>query len=137
MSLITILIIIYIHWVADFIFQDEKWALNKSKNNTDLFFHVLTYSTIWLFASCLLLWYVRQNETTEWYVYSSILFFLITFNCHFITDYITSRIVSKKFANKEYGSSIPNFGSFTVIGFDQFLHYAQLFITFYLLTSGK
>jgi hypothetical protein len=137
MSLTTILIIIFIHWVADFIFQDEKWALNKSKNNTDLFFHVLTYSTIWLFASCLLLGYVRRNETTEWYVYSSMLFFLMTFSCHFITDYITSRIVSKKFANKEYGSSIPNFGGFTVIGFDQFLHYAQLFITFYLLTSGK
>jgi hypothetical protein len=128
-------IIVCVHFVADFIFQAEEWALNKSKNNKALFSHVLTYSTFWLFGSCLLLGYARPHESTEWYVYSSILFFLLTFCCHFITDYITSRIVSKKFANKHLGSSIPNFGAFTMIGFDQVLHYGQLFLTFHLLTK--
>jgi hypothetical protein len=128
-------IIVCVHFVADFIFQAEEWALNKSKNNKALFSHVLTYSAIWLIPSCLLLGYARPHESTEWYVYSSILFFLLTFCCHFITDYITSRIVSKKFANKHLGSSIPNFGAFTMIGFDQVLHYGQLFLTFHLLTK--
>lgn len=127
--------IIVIHFIADFIFQAEEWATNKSKNNKALFNHVLTYSTIWLIPSCILLGIARPAETTEWYVYSSILFFLLTFCCHFITDYITSRIVSRKFANHHYGSPIPNLGAFTVIGFDQVLHYAQLFLTFYLLTT--
>jgi hypothetical protein len=128
-------IIVVVHFIADFIFQAEEWAVNKSKNNMALFNHVTTYSTIWLFASCLLLGISRPGETTEWYVYSSLLFFLLTFCCHFITDYITSRIVSKKFANNQYGSPIPNFGAFTVIGFDQVLHYGQLFGTYYLLTN--
>jgi hypothetical protein len=58
----------------------------------------------------------------------------LTFLCHFITDYITSRIVKKRFEDKYYGSPIPNLGAFTVIGFDQVLHYAQLFLTYYFLT---
>jgi len=135
MTLAIILLIIFIHWVADFIFQAEEWATNKSKSNVALYKHVITYSTIWYFASSFILGIIRPNETTQWYVYSSILFFLITFCCHFITDYITSRIVSRKFAKNEYGSPIPNFGAFTVIGFDQVLHYIQLFGTFYLLTK--
>ena len=133
MTLLVILSIIFIHWVADFIFQAEGWATNKSKSNSALYKHVITYSTIWLLASCILLGISRPNETTEWYVYSSILFFMLTFGCHFITDYITSRIVSKKFSNNEMGSSIPNLGVFNVIGFDQVLHYIQLFSTYYLL----
>ncbi len=128
-------LIIFVHWVADFIFQAEEWANNKSKSNLHLYKHVLTYSAIWVLPICLMLGVERPHETTEWYVYSTLLFFVLTFCCHFITDYITSRIVSRKFANKEYGSPILNFGAFTVIGFDQVLHYAQLFLAFHLLTQ--
>ncbi len=127
-------LIILVHWIADFVFQAEEWANNKSKNNIALYKHVITYSTLWLLPICLILGIERPHETTEWYVYSTLIFFVLTFCCHFITDYITSRIVSKKFANEEYGSPIPNTGAFTVIGFDQVLHYAQLFLTFHLLT---
>jgi hypothetical protein len=127
-------LIVLIHWIADFVFQAEEWANNKSKNNIALYKHVITYSTLWLLPICLMLGIERPHETTEWYVYSTLIFFVLTFCCHFITDYITSRIVSKKFANEEYGSPIPNTGAFTVIGFDQVLHYAQLFLTFHLLT---
>ncbi len=134
MTLTVILSIIFIHWVADFIFQAEEWANNKSKSNTALFRHVLTYSTIWVLPACVILGNLRPSETTEWYVYSTLLFFTLTFLFHFITDYITSRIVSKRFADKYYGSPIPNFGAFTVIGFDQVLHYIQLFLTYHFLT---
>lgn len=134
MTLTVILSIIFIHWVADFIFQAEEWATNKSKSNTALFKHVLTYSTIWVLPACVILGNLRPSETTEWYVHSTLLFFTLTFLCHFITDYITSRIVSKRFADKYYGSPIPNFGAFSVIGFDQVLHYVQLFLTYHFLT---
>jgi hypothetical protein len=63
----------------------------------------------------------------------SLLFGVITFITHTATDYFTSRIVSKKFAKQEYGSPIPNFGAFTIIGIDQVLHYIQLFLTYQLL----
>jgi len=135
MALAIVLSIIIIHWISDFVFQSGEWANNKSKSNVPLYKHVLTYSTFWLFASPFLLGTDRPDETTQWYVYSSIIFFLVTFCCHFITDYITSRIVSRMFEEKYYGSPIPNFGAFTVIGFDQVLHYVQLFLTYYLLTK--
>lgn len=127
--------IVVIHFIADFIFQAEEWATNKSKSNLALFQHVGTYSLIWLLASCIILGLTRPSETTEWYVYNSILFASITFVAHFITDFITSRIVSAKFKNGHLGSPVPNFGAFTVIGFDQVLHYGQLFFTYHILTS--
>jgi len=86
--------------------------------------HTLTYSAI---------------STLFWAVLipfgNLLLFFAITFLLHTATDYITSRIVSRKFANHEYGSPIPNTGAFTVIGFDQVLHYIQLFGAYYILIN--
>jgi hypothetical protein len=45
-SLTVILAIIIIHWIADFVFQDEKWALGKSKNWSDLLKHTYLYSMV-------------------------------------------------------------------------------------------
>lgn len=142
LSLNIIFAIIIVHWIADFIFQDEKWALGKSKNWNDLLNHTVTYSIVWLgffmlYTFPLFSWNISV-PTKDYTIYTIKLVFifpLITFVFHTITDYFTSRIVSKKFAKQEYGSPIPNFGAFTVIGFDQILHYVQLFLTFYLITK--
>lgn len=131
----TFFIIIIVHFTADFIFQAEQWAVNKSKNNLALFKHVRMYALLWLIPSCLMLGIERPNETATLYVTYSLVFTAVTFVAHFITDYFTSRIVSKKFANNQYGSDIPNFGAFTVIGFDQVLHYTQLFLTLHFITK--
>lgn len=145
MTLLEIFSILIIHWIADFIFQDEKWALGKSKNWTDLLKHTATYSSVWLLAGfCIYLKdfkpydLAHQEEISAYwqhYIPLGLLFILITFVFHTLTDYFTSRIVSKQFEKKHYGSSIPNFGGFTTIGFDQLLHYFQLFTTYYLLTT--
>ena len=121
MTLIEIFVILITHWVADFICQDEQWALGKSKNWRDLLKHTTTYSALWWVPMMFML-----------PIYGSV-FVCVTFIFHTATDYFTSRIVSKKFENKHYGSTIPNFGAFTVIGLDQLLHYFQLFTTYYLL----
>ena len=123
MTLIEIFTIIIVHWIADFIFQDEKWALGKSKNTFDLTAHTAVYSVLWWFPMSIMLGSFLLGE----------LFVIITFVTHTATDYFTSRVVSKKFAEGKYGSPIPNFGAFTIIGFDQVLHYIQLFLTYYLL----
>ena len=124
MNLIEIFSIFIIHWIADFIFQDEKWALGKSKNWKDLLSHTFIYSFIWLIFGLIIF-----NNINVLY------FSLITFTLHTMTDYFTSRIVSKKFAKQEYGSAIPNICAFSWIGFDQVLHYLQLFGTYWLLTK--
>lgn len=115
--------IVLMHWFADFIMQDEEWALGKSKSLKPLFMHTFTYSAIWIIP--LILWGFDIRSVT--------LFFFITFICHTITDFFTSKWVSHKFKKQEYGSSIPNTGAFTIIGFDQVLHYLQLIGTWYLL----
>ncbi len=134
MSLVEIFSIIIIHFVADFIMQDERWALNKSKNWDALLMHTITYTSVWLVIALIIDVYTNQT-TNDWYfdTLDVQLFLLITFVCHTITDYFTSRIVSKKFAEGKYGSAIPNFGAFTLIGGDQVLHYIQLFATYYYL----
>lgn len=138
MSLTVILSIILIHWVADFIFQAEEWATNKSKSFMSLIKHTATYSLVWYFAMVGIAIYgnhfngpsIEDLGWTPWMC----LFPVITFVFHTLTDYFTSKIVSRKFANQEYGSPIPNLGAFTVIGFDQVLHYVQLFLTYHFLT---
>ena len=139
MTLTVILSIIFIHWVADFIFQAEEWAVNKSKSLKALLKHTVMYSFIWYIVLLgFAIYGTRFNgpkiEDLGWTPWMG-LFPVITFVFHTITDYFTSKIVSRKFANNEYGSSIPNLGAFSVIGFDQVLHYIQLFGTYYLLTK--
>lgn len=116
--------IVITHWVADFIFQSDKWANTKSSSFKSLIKHTITYSIIMS-----VLWYpIFLGDFEKLY-----LFFILTLITHTITDFFTSKIVKKKFDKKEYGSSIPNFGAFTVIGFDQVIHYTTIIFTLYFL----
>ena len=58
-------LVICIHYVADFICQAEKWAINKSKNNVALYSHVVTYSSLWILPSFAILANLRPGETIE------------------------------------------------------------------------
>lgn len=98
MTLTEILIIIIIHWISDFIMQDEKWALGKSKNWSDLLQHTFTYSLM-MFGLLGSSYYLIIGERLTFYF--GFYFFLITFIFHTATDYITSRIVSRRFGKEE------------------------------------
>lgn len=110
--------ILLIHYLADFSLQTSYQAENKSKNNIALLYHVLIYSATWLFVSYFFLF--NLNLTT------ALLFTIITFYSHFITDYFTSRLTSSFFNKKDYHNG------FLVVGFDQLLHYITLFSTYEL-----
>lgn len=130
LNLYEILSILLIHWFADFILQTDKQAKGKSKNWDDLLSHTGTYSFIWLILGMLYTWYLAYNQ--DWEIntgFSLILFTVITFICHTITDYFTSRLNSKLWAKGDVHSF------FVSIGFDQVLHYVQLFLTYYLLKT--
>ena len=126
LTLIEIFSIIIIHWIADFIMQSDYDAKNKSKFFHALFSHTITYSSCW-FVIILLFGYINKTQTTEWYVLNTLFFVGITFVCHTITDYFTSRLNSKLWAKGD----VHNF--FVSVGFDQVLHYVQLFLTYQLL----
>lgn len=124
MSLALILSIIFIHWFADFVLQTDWQAKNKSKNNKALLSHTWTYSLVWYTIG---VFYAMFNP--NYIPWSLTLFVLITFVAHTLTDYFTSRLNSKLWAKGD----VHNF--FVSVGFDQVLHYAQLFGTFYFLTK--
>jgi hypothetical protein len=123
LTLIEIFSIIIIHWVADFVLQTDKQAKGKSKNWNDLLSHTFTYS-ITFFG---LLSFLNPLFNVGLTFYMGFYFFLITFICHTITDYFTSRLNSRLWAKGD----VHNF--FVSVGFDQVLHYIQLFLTYYLL----
>lgn len=118
MSLIEIFSIITIHWIADFVLQTDKQAKGKSKNWNDLLNHTLTYSLIfWCFIIII----------SKYNIYLAFYFWLITLVLHTITDYFTSKLNAKLWAE----GKVHNF--FVSVGFDQVLHYIQLFLTYYYL----
>lgn len=127
MSIETILGLLSLHFVADFMFQSEEMAINKSKNNLQLTDHVLVYTGIWVIPMLIHCKFIGVSYPLTF------AFLGITFVCHWITDYLTSRVVAQKFKNQEYYTPLPNLGAFTIIGFDQILHYLQIFITYSIL----
>lgn len=120
-TLTEIFSIIVIHWIADFVLQTDKQAKGKSKNWSDLLEHTNNYSLLWTIIG---MFYTIISLNTSW---NWLLFGLITFIAHTITDYFTSRLNSKLWAKGD----VHKF--FVSIGFDQILHYVQLFFTYYLL----
>ena len=100
-SLTTILILVFMHFVADFMLQNDYMAHNKSSNSWILSLHVGIYAVPFLIFG--------------WQ------FALFNFVAHWITDFITSRITKKLWAMEE------SHWFFVVIGFDQALHMTALF----------
>jgi hypothetical protein len=123
-SLYVIFGIILIHWFADFVCQTDWEAQNKSKNNLALLQHTIKYTSIWVIFGVLYCTF----SSTLYNPFSLSIFALITFVGHTLTDYVTSRVNSYLWNKKD----VHNF--FVSVGFDQVLHYVQLFLTFDLLT---
>ncbi len=116
------LFIILIHWLADFHMQTHEMSMNKSKSNLWLTAHVSVYSVV-----TLLFWHlILFRPLTNYSFMDYFMFFSFIFSSHWITDYITSRMTSKRYAEGRYHDF------FVVVGFDQFLHYVQLFTAYYI-----
>ena len=112
-----ILILLLLHWFADFVLQTKWQARNKSFNSAALLSHVFTYSfilAIGLTPFVLDIWKVLAIAG-------------LNGGLHGIIDAVTSRL-SAKLYNKE---DLHDF--FVIIGFDQFLHVAILISSFYYI----
>lgn len=132
-------ILIVIHYIADFMFQTEEMALGKSKSFLILLKHTFVYTGIFYIA--FVFWIVINGEFLGYNIFKDvtitdkiILFFPITFLCHTVIDYVSSKITARKFEKKEFYTGIPNMGAFSIIGLDQVFHYGTLFLTYYFLT---
>ena len=118
-SYTTLVFVLLIHFLADFGLQTHEQATGKSTSLKWLTYHVGVYSLMWLLAS----WFYLEDFRI------AIIFSSITFICHWITDYITSRV------GKPYWDKQDLHNGFVIVGFDQVLHYIQLVGTLLLCST--
>lgn len=114
-SEIIVLYLLFMHWVADFCFQSNWMAQNKSSKLDALSCHVLIYSLILSIAIVPIV----SDINLVFY------FFFYMVGTHFLIDYVTSRITKVLWEKR----SVHNF--FVVIGFDQFLHQVVIILAVY------
>jgi len=96
--------LIFMHWVSDFVMQDDKTALKKSFKIGFLIWHAFFYTVPFL----LFIEYYRLP------------FFLILFATHLCIDFVTSKLNTYLWKNNQ------RHYFFVSIGFDQFLHIATI-----------
>lgn len=106
-DLAIVIALVWLHFVADFIFQTDAVAKGKSKSNATLLYHVALYGLPfvvfgWQFA-------------------------VMNAALHFCVDWGTSRATSWLYQKGE------RHWFFVVIGLDQALHMTCLFVTYYWL----
>ena len=117
------LYIVLVHWISDFILQSNEMAQNKSTSNVWLTKHVIVYTMVTNVLWIPIIFVLNLKLLTfEYFLAMSLIF--VT---HWITDYITSKLNSKYWRLKDTHSF------FVSIGFDQLLHYTQLFLIFRFL----
>lgn len=135
MTLAVPLSLLFAHLVGDFFLQTDWMALNKSKKWEALTLHALVYT--------LTILTVVAYETAFWWRLL-LIYGVVTFVTHYITDWVTSRLTSKLWFFKPVGIHynaggnryecwIPSGGNrhwfFVMIGVDQFIHFVTLTYT--------
>ena len=121
MELWIILLILFAHWWADFVFQTNEMATNKSTDIGWLTTHVASYTfMMFLWTIGIIGVYCFINNSTLPETFFLLFAMLLIFVAHWITDFFTSKITAKLWKEKK----IHKF--FVVIGFDQWLHAVQL-----------
>ncbi len=109
------------HFIADFVFQSRKMAINKSSSIFWLSYHVIVYTIVLGFiVSPFFIWYYNADV----FLQKLIIFMLVNGVLHWITDFFSSKLSSYF-----YEKSQKMF--WTVVGFDQWIHNTCISLTFY------
>ncbi len=112
MNICVLLTIIWMHFVADFLFQSDWMAINKSKNFKALLIHCAAYTPPFLYFS---------------FLFSMPWFWVFVFGSHLIIDGISSKITTALYKRGE------RHWFFVVIGLDQAIHMTTLVLFYTML----
>jgi len=119
-TLIVFSIILWSHFIADFVCQTDWMAKNKSSNHKALLAHIATYTVV-IYVSMMSFFF--GIDRLDLYI-STVYWALLNGALHLVVDFFTSRLTSHLWAKGD----THNF--FVAIGFDQFLHSITLIGTF-------
>lgn len=117
------LVLLTVHWIADFVLQTSWQAENKSKRLDALAWHVGVYTGV-LAVAAIVLFGIEGAP-----------FAAVNGSLHFTTDYFTSRLNSRLYAKAYPTQRWHNF--FVSVGFDQLIHQITLGTTMWLLLVGS
>ena len=114
------LILLTVHFLADFVFQSSKMATGKSKSLKWLSIHISVYGLVSILSAV----FISVKLDSYYYGFS---WWVANVAMHFIVDYFTSKITSRLWEQKNTRLF------FVMIGFDQLLHNFCLLGSFYIL----
>lgn len=100
----AILVLLTVHFVADFLLQSHWMASNKSRRMDALLLHTVTYGACFVIFG---VWFAVMN-----------------FALHTLVDFVTSRITSQLWAKQQWH------WFFAVVGADQLIHFFCLILTY-------
>lgn len=128
MGIYDILLIIWAHFVADFMLQNDKMAQNKSTSNIWLTNHIIVYSAAMLGIMAPFV-YFMDSATSHIQLLWLLVWVTINGALHWITDWCSSRATSYLWQKGDR----HNF--FVVIGADQAIHLSTMVVTWAWLFS--
>ncbi len=128
MEVIHLLLIIWAHFVADFMLQNDKMAQNKSTSNIWLSNHIMVYSFAMLGIMSPIMYLLDPDNSHVTLVWLAA-WVALNGALHWITDWCTSRMTSHLWKKGDR----HNF--FVVIGADQAIHLSTMILTWYWLLS--
>lgn len=111
--MLTLILIVWLHFVADFICQTDDMATNKSTSNVWLSKHVIVYTIVLSLLLFSLGW--------SWL---SFIFLLLNGVGHWVIDWMASRLTSYFWKKQK------RHWFFVIIGLDQAIHMTTLFGTY-------
>lgn len=133
---LTIILVLALHLVADFILQPNWVQTYKSRDNSILLLHVMIYTYVISIGALLI---------APWKM--ALLYGVVNGVLHFIVDYVTSRIITfhalkLEIPKHDENSDVPIYEKINIyslcvlLGIDQLCHQACLLATFPLITTS-
>ncbi len=124
----TIILLLFLHLISDFVLQSRNMGRKKGKNLYWLTSHVFVYS-----LSLSFFWFLITKSLNISF-YEAFMFFFLVFLTHFITDYFTSKFslgmffLKLKQSKNTKTQSLYEWLFWLTIGVDQFIHIASLIL---------
>lgn len=108
---VAFIMLMFIHWIGDFVYQTDEMAKGKST------------PMVWLFKHCFMYTVILMIGTIN------PMFAIFNGMAHFVVDYFTSKLNSWLW-NK---GDVHNF--FCCIGLDQLIHLTILFVSYIMFVN--